>query len=108
MKRVLFLLLTVLLVLSLVACGEDAPSKDTSGPESNYAGESADTEPDIETVRNMIGQPVSALYELIGQPNDSSYASSCMGSGDDGELYYEAFTVVTYREGDSENIVDVY
>ena len=45
---------------------------------------------------------------MNGRPDDALYAPSCMGDGDDGELYYSGFTVVTYREGDSETVVDVY
>ena len=56
----------------------------------------------------MIDHPVDELYALIGKPNDSSYASSCMGDGEDGELYYDGFTVCTYLEGDTETVVDVY
>ena len=58
--------------------------------------------------QTLIGQPVSALYAAIGYPNGSSYASSCDGPGDDGELYYDGFTVYTYRENGSEKITAVW
>lgn len=55
-----------------------------------------------------IGQPLSALTELIGEPLDFSYASSCLGDGEDGELYYDGFTVYTYRDTDgTESVYDV-
>ena len=54
-----------------------------------------------------IGQDVSVLYDAIGEPSDSSYASSCLGPGEDGELYYEGFYVATYREGEKEIVRDV-
>ena len=54
-----------------------------------------------------IGQDVSALYDAIGEPSDSSYASSGLGPGEDGELYYEGFYVATYREGEKEIVRDV-
>ena len=58
---------------------------------------------------SLIGSPVSALYAAIGfPPYGSAYASSCNGPGDDGELYYEGFTVYTYREGDAEQVTDVW
>lgn len=56
----------------------------------------------------LIDHDVEELYTLIGQPNDTSYASSCIGSGEDGELYYNGFIVVTYRENGTETVVDVY
>lgn len=55
----------------------------------------------------FIGQSVSSLYAAIGRPNGSSYAPSCMGEGEDGELFYNGFTVYTYREGNTETVVDV-
>lgn len=54
-----------------------------------------------------IGQSVSGLIAALGQPNGSSYAPSCMGDGEDGELYYAGFTVYTYRENGTEIVQDV-
>ena len=69
------------------------------------------TEPPLtprQRAEKLIGQPVSKLYEAIGYPLSSSYASSCQGPGmEDGELYYDGFTVRTLREGDKETIVSV-
>lgn len=57
---------------------------------------------------SLIDRPVSELYAQVGEPDDKSYASSCIGDGQDGELYYGDVTVVTYVEGENETIVDVY
>lgn len=64
----------------------------------------------IEAARACIQQEVSALYAAIGEPLDSSYVPSCLGidrDAEDGELYYEGFTVLTYREGEKEIVWDV-
>lgn len=62
----------------------------------------------LEQAQALIDSDVTALYEAIGQPNGSMYASSCLGEGEDGELYYDGFTVYTYRDTDgSESIYDV-
>ena len=61
----------------------------------------------LEAARACIEQDVDALYDAIGEPSGSSYASSCIGPGEDGELYYEGFTVATYREGEKEIVRDV-
>ena len=53
---------------------------------------------------SMEGQSTSALFAAIGQPQSSDYTTSCMGPGEDGNLYYDGFVVYTYREGDSEVI----
>lgn len=57
-----------------------------------------------------VGSSVSTLYSVIGYPpNGSSYANSCNGTGEDGELYYNGFTVYTYRdENGYESVYDVY
>ena len=56
------------------------------------------------TAESLIGSDVSALYAAIGYPTGSSYAPSCLGDGEDGELYYDGFTVYTYRENGVETI----
>lgn len=53
---------------------------------------------------SMEGQSTSALFDAIGQPRSSDYTTSCMGPGEDGNLYYDGFVVYTYREGGSEVI----
>lgn len=51
-----------------------------------------------------IGQDVSSLLSALGNPVSRTYAPSCLGDGEDGELTYSGFTVYTYREGDSEKV----
>ncbi len=61
-----------------------------------------------ETASEMIGTDIQSLYDAIGEPEDSMYASSCLGEGEDGELYYSGFTVYTYRDTDgTETVYDV-
>lgn len=61
-----------------------------------------------ETASQYIGQSVSALVAAIGQPKNKTYASSCIGDGEDGEWYYDGFTVYTYRENGTETVEDVF
>jgi hypothetical protein len=61
----------------------------------------------LSIAKGYIDAPVEDLIAEIGEPVDRDYAPSCMGSGDDGNLYYDGFTVYTYREGDSEVVIDV-
>ena len=61
-----------------------------------------------ETAQQMIGENLTALSDAIGKPNNESYASSCLGDGEDGELSYDGFTVYTYRAPDgAETVYDV-
>lgn len=57
--------------------------------------------------RQLIGADVSRLYAAIGMPGGSDYAPSCLVDGDDGELYYDGFTVYTQRTADGETVYDV-
>ncbi len=79
----------------------------TDGLPDNLADGLSDDEK-FDIALSMIGEKVGALYEAIGEPVDSSYASSCIGKGEDGELYYDGFTVCTYLEDGVETVVDVY
>jgi len=60
-----------------------------------------------DTAAKYVGQSVSALYAAIGKPASSDYAPSCMGDGEDGNLYYNGFVVYTYRENGTESVTSV-
>ena len=114
MKKILSLALVMILALGLAACGESgtepsaAPSEpaavDTTTPDP--AAESTETaEPAEETGGSLLeiakgyeGANVDELIAAIGDPNSSDYAPSCLGEGEDGNLYYDGFTVYTYRD----------
>lgn len=77
----------------------------------------AQTEPPVDyrsLAMGCVGSSVSTLYSVVGYPpNGSSYANSCNSTdpnvlAEDGELYYNGFTVYTYRENGVETVVDVY
>ena len=88
MKKLILIVLAAALPLTLCACGA---KKDA-----------------LHTAQEMIGEDISSLTAAIGEPDNSSYVSSCLGPGEDGELYYDGFTVYTYRDPDgTENVYDV-
>lgn len=60
-----------------------------------------------EIAESYMDKSVSGLFAEIGQPTSSDYAPSCLGDGEDGELFYDGFTVYTYREGDKETVTYV-
>lgn len=60
-----------------------------------------------ETASAYIGHSVSSLIAAIGSPSGSDYTPSCQGDGEDGELFYDGFTVYTYRENGTEIVQDV-
>ena len=120
MKKALILLLCAALALSLAACGEagteetapvSEPASEETAPVSEPAGEEtapAD-EPEgeslLETAKTFEGAPVEDLIAAIGEPESSDYAPSCLGEGEDGNLYYDGFTVYTYRDTDGSETV---
>ncbi len=58
----------------------------------------------LETAKTFIGKTTPELFDAIGTPDSSDYAPSCLGPGEDGNLYYDSFTVYTYRENGVETI----
>lgn len=133
MKRVLSLILLFTLALSLIGCGsknaaatpgpdtasgsavsgvpagaeETEPPKVTDSPVDGQMPDAAQpaTPEDLKAIaEDFVDRPVEELYAAIGQPVSSSYAASCLGPGQDGELAYDGFTVYTYKEGDTETV----
>ena len=121
MKRLFSLILLIALTAALAAgCSQEtaAPAADpadaaaasepaeASQTEEPAAAEDAPTvDEQIALVQSLIDEPVDQLYEAIGYPEDTAYASSCLGPGEDGEFYYDGFTVYTYRDPDGNEVV---
>lgn len=54
---------------------------------------------------SCIGKSVDELIALIGEPESSDYAPSCLAEGaEDGNWYYDGFTVYTLRTADGETV----
>ncbi len=120
MKKILSLLLAAVLCLGLAACGESGaqPSSEPTAPASEPAATpseepaAAATEPAgdgssmLETAKTFEGAALEDLIAVIGEPESSDYAPSCLGEGEDGNLYYDGFTVYTYRDTTGEETVN--
>ena len=132
MKKMFVILLAFMLLLGLCACGQDAPAEEdvqidaqpkvqeTSAVEQTDApvveataapteDPAAAAEKEIQEKKALaescIDKDVSELYALIGEPESSDYAPSCLvQGGEDGMLYYDGFVVYTTREGDVETV----
>ena len=132
MKKIAILMLC--LSLLLCGCGGSAPAEttapkasaqttapaettapvETTVPETTAPAETTAPETEEETdpvdearvlAESCIDKSVEELYKLIGEPDSSDYAPSCLDeNGEDGILYYENFIVYTYREGDNETV----
>lgn len=82
--------------------------------EREKAQQSAQTQAQAQTAKptksaasKYVGKDVSQMIAAIGAPVSKSYASSCLGAGDDGVLRYNGFTVYTYRENGKETVQSV-
>ena len=125
MKKIVVMLLAVLMLLSLCACGgKEAPAEEVNisaqpkvedvvaAPATEAATEAPVEEVPEETAaadlkalaESCVDKNVSELYALIGEPASSEYAPSCLVEGEDGALYYDGFVVYTTREGDVETV----
>ena len=122
MKKLILILMAALMLLSLCACGSDVPQGDdtlmitakpkvetTEGTEETEPMETTETTIDASSAKELaiscIDKDVSELYALIGEPQSSDYAPSCLVDGDDGMLYYEGFVVYTNRLKDGTETV---
>lgn len=108
MKKWIALLLLICLLLT--ACGGDKPteSTDNSSESTAESSEGSALSPK-ELAKSCIDKTVEELYDLIGEPESSDYAPSCNGEegSQDGNLYYDGFTVYTLLspDGETETVV---
>ena len=127
MKKFVSMLIICLMLVSLCACtqepqgqtdpGATQPSSQATQPSQQESKPSESADAPTESIgqdlkalaESCIDKTVEELFALIGQPDSSEYAPSCLnpGVGEDGNLFYEDFTVYTYREGDEEVVTYV-
>jgi hypothetical protein len=128
MKKLIAMLMICLMLLGLCACGakeepvetvkiDAQPKVEMTTPIENVDPTTEAEPTEEETVaadpaaekktlaESCIDKDVSELYALIGEPESSEYAPSCLvEGGEDGMLYYDGFVVYTTREGDEESV----
>ena len=115
MKKMMTIALCAMMLLSLCACAganeETRPATTAATTEASVEVTTEATELQLPTeqdakalAESCIEKSVQELYALIGEPESSDYATSCLGEGDDGMLFYDGFIVYTYREGDKETV----
>ena len=125
MKKLTCLLLALTLLFGLAACGEEpaevteepagsaepavepsaAPEESEAPAEESEAPAEEEPSP-LEAAKEFEGAPLEDLIAAIGEPLSSDYAPSCLGEGEDGNLYYDGFTVYTYRDVDGSETVN--
>ena len=125
MKKMIVMLLAFVLLLGLCACGKETPAPTEPEIKAEPKVEAAPvveaTTPATEApaapaetaapaadkkalAESCIDKDISELYALIGEPESSDYAPSCLVDGEDGSLYYDGFVVYTTRENGVETV----
>ena len=125
MEKITCLLLALALLLCLAACGgepaadagepvaeseepvaeSEEPVEETEEPVAESEAPAEEASP-LETAKEFEGANLEDLIAAIGEPQSSDYAPSCLGEGEDGNLYYDGFTVYTYRDVDGTEVVN--
>ena len=82
------------------------PADEPEETEAPLSEREAAIEEAVRKALKLKDRPVSELYDAIGEPESEDSAPSCMGKGEDVNLYYDDFTVYTYKEGNSQVVVD--
>ena len=135
MKKTTAILISVLIVLMLCACGKSGVVSVTTEPAPS-AQVSTESTPEVESTPDVVedstedntpdtgldaqaqelfekaqalkGEDIEKLYEAIGYPQSSDYAPSCLAQGgQDGELLYDGFVVISFKNGDTEVVYEV-
>ena len=104
MKKILCVVLALFASLTLLAACGAAPKASQPEPETAVI---AMEEMSTEDVMDYIDKPVSALIAAFGEPESSSYSTSCLGDGKDGMLRYAGLDVYTYQDASGEVIMDI-
>ena len=122
LRNAFCLLIGLAIIFSLTACGSSSsspsptPVQETREPAELPDAVLTPAEPDaqeetsesvVDRAKAYIDRPLSELEEEFGEPVSASYVTSCLGPGQDGELVFAGFTVITYQEGESETVTYV-
>lgn len=95
--RIVCLLVACLLACTLLFGCAQTENTTPKSPEEMYS-----------IAETYLERDVDDLIAVIGEPQSRSYATSCGGEGEDGELVYDGFTVYTFRTDDYEIVKDVW
>lgn len=93
---------------STAPASEEPPESTAPASEEPSESQPTDTEAMKELALTFVDKSVEELIDALGEPTGTDYAPSCLGDGEDGELFYDGFSVYTYREGTTETVTDVF
>ena len=115
MKKIIALILTLVMVLALAACGGDAP--ETTAPNTGNETPVLDAPPlpdpnswkyTVQGVDILMHDPAANVLEALGEPVSYTEEASCAFTGLDKTYYYGGFYLQTYPLGDADYIYSVW
>ena len=111
MKKIFALILALTMILTMAACGGEAP--ETTAPVSG--GEMAPITPDASswkyTVRGvdiLMNAEAAPVVEALGEPVSYTEEASCAFTGLDKTYYYGGFYIQTYPIGETDYIYSAW
>ena len=112
MKKIFALILALTMVLTLAACGGNAPAE-TTAPKAPEAGAPTQPDPDswkynVRGIDIMMHAPAAPILEALGEPVSYTAEASCAFSGLDKTYYYGGFYLQTYPMGDADYVFSLW
>lgn len=111
MKKIIALVLALMLVLTMAACGESAP--ETTAPAAPSVNtpvtpDAASWKYNVQGVDIMMHAPAAPILEALGEPVSYTEEASCAFSGLDKTYNFGGFFLQTYPMGDADYIYSVW
>ena len=110
MKKIVAILLTIMMVVSLAGCGGEKKTEEERTPDTGNTTESAPTENDSaeNTLPEVISEPESTLPEVTSEPesNEDTPGSTTENGQADEKILVVYFSATNTTEGVAEIIAD--
>ena len=111
MKKIFALVLALMMVLTMAACGESAP--ETTAPAAPSVNtpvtpDAASWKYNVQGVDIMMHAPAAPILEALGEPVSYTEEASCAFTGLDKTYNFGGFFLQTYPMGDADYIYSVW
>lgn len=111
MKKIIALVLALMMVLTMAACGESAP--ETTAPAAPSVNtpvtpDAASWKYNVQGVDIMMHAPAAPILEALGEPVSYTEEASCAFTGLDKTYNFGGFFLQTYPIGDADYIYSVW